>query len=231
MSITVRLVSLILVAGLGSAVPHASDSFTARTQDQQAMIDHAYSRFELAGIDVPIVEIDFHVADAGETNNAACFGYRGSYEPSKRRIRLCDPSDSTLVHELAHAWIEATLDPDAKRAFLRMRGLDHWTEADEWRKRGAEQAAEILTWGLMERDISSRWLRTDGHGRAIEDRRLLRLGDVYFDDLIEGYEQLTGELPLNRARFERHEPKDESPEARRSAAFGVPSQGILGSRR
>jgi hypothetical protein len=58
----------------------------------------------------------------------------------------------TFLHELAHAWTEANLDPAAAAAFMRLRGLRSWNSPDVfWPERGFEQAAEVISWTLGER--------------------------------------------------------------------------------
>jgi len=60
----------------------------------------------------------------------------------------------TTLHELAHAWADAQLSTAQKAAFLELRGLDVWYDARVPRhERGAEHAAEIVSWGLMDEMI------------------------------------------------------------------------------
>ena len=55
------------------------------------------------------------------------------------------------LHELAHAWAETQLTPIDQADFLRLRRLDAWSDEGlpphEW---GAEHAAEVVSWGLMD---------------------------------------------------------------------------------
>lgn len=180
--------------------------------EQSSLVDFAQRQFSAAGIDLPNVEIDF------PDDPASCFGYGGIYTPSKRLIRICRPSKSTMIHEFAHAWIETSFSEADKEAFLEHRGLDSWVGGSEWNLRGAEQAAEIITWALMDEDITHRWIETD-YGSMSETRRLLKVPNSDLEQLVSAYTQLTGSTPNNRADDLRRttEPVQEitSPEADR----------------
>jgi hypothetical protein len=70
----------------------------------------------------------------------------GLLEPYARKFAL---------HEMAHAWTEANLPDEVLDRFLRIRGIATWNDQRlPWRERGAEQAAEIITWGLGEGEIA-----------------------------------------------------------------------------
>jgi hypothetical protein len=84
-----------------------------------------------------------------------------------------------LLHELAHAWLADSLDSHGTEQFLALRGLDVWRDAaTPWHERGAEHAAEIVAWGLMDERVT-----------------LVRLGDPPCSDLAAGYTLLTGASP------------------------------------
>jgi hypothetical protein len=86
---------------------------------------------------------------------------------------------------MAHAWdLGGGLTEEVRGRFLTLRGLDAWHDlSDDWPRRGAEQAAEILTWGL------------DRNPTRIPTR----VGDVGPQDdasLTTAFETLTSRLPL-----------------------------------
>jgi hypothetical protein len=60
-----------------------------------------------------------------------------------------------ILHELAHAWDGHTLTDERRTAFLDWRGLHQWwgTEHEHWGEYGAEQAAETIVWGVIDRPI------------------------------------------------------------------------------
>ena len=84
----------------------------------------------------------------------------GSNRPVSRRsrsssfnrteIRLCfeegkPTNDWVVLHEIARAWDHLNLGEATRDVFLELRGLGRWREG-VWYERGAEQAAEIITW-------------------------------------------------------------------------------------
>ncbi|MDJ0953706.1 MAG: hypothetical protein QNJ81_08500, partial [Acidimicrobiia bacterium] len=82
--------------------------------------------------------------------------------------------------ELGHAWLLANLTPEGEAEFLAVRGLEHWSNGSvPWHERGAEQAAEILAWGLMDEAIA-----------------LVRIGNPACADATAAYEVLTGSPPM-----------------------------------
>ena len=162
------------------------------TPEQQELVDFAFSQFELAAIELPAVGISFR------SDNADCFGYGGVYMTNELTVRICQPSKTTMVHELAHAWVEASLDDSDRQSFLELRGLSTWTAGTEWDQRGAEQAAEIITWAVMDENISLRWLDTDSRGTTVETWRLFKIPDSDPDQLASAYQHLTGGLPHGR---------------------------------
>ena len=125
-----------------------------------------------------------------------------------------------MVHELAHAWIETTFEAKDRQAFMQLRRLDTWTGGDQWKERGAEQAAEILTWGLMDRDISIRWVESNPDSTTSDTRRLFKITNSSPDQLVTAYEHLTGVQPTDRLADDpaHHEPGVgvTSPEATRA---------------
>ena len=89
-------------------------------------------------------------------------------------------SQKTLLHELAHAWADLTLDSEMRRRFLDLRGLDIWHDNSvPWEERGFEHAAEIIAWGLLDQDLL-----------------LTSIGETDTRKLAEAFELLTGRKPL-----------------------------------
>jgi hypothetical protein len=118
----------------------------ARTDSDLELVRWAIGRYGRAGIDLPSVRITFH-PDAG-----GCDGNSGLFR--RGRVEMCSDGSQdyrrrVLLHELAHAWGAARLDAMDRERFLDLRGLAAWDERrTPWGQRGAEQAAEVLTWGI-----------------------------------------------------------------------------------
>jgi hypothetical protein len=70
---------------------------------------------------------------------------RDSSGPSQRKFAL---------HEMAHAWTETNVS-GVLRAFMQRQRVDAWNDRSfPWKERGTEQAAEVITWGLGEGEIT-----------------------------------------------------------------------------
>ena len=79
------------------------------------------------------------------------------------------------------------------------------------------QPEEIITWAVMDRDISVRWIETDAHGESRDTTRLYKVPNSSSDELISAYRQLTGNDPVARlANIDQHAAGEEamSPESR-----------------
>jgi hypothetical protein len=151
----VALAASILLGSFGRAGARPP-SVVVRDGDpfQRSAATWAIGRYEVAELELPAIEIAFH------PNAAACGGNSGF--TSGGRIDLCTTSPSlnylraTLLHEIAHAWLEAHLTDRSRRAFLDLRGLQTWTSPHTpWGLRGVEQAAEIMAWGLGDGTIQA----------------------------------------------------------------------------
>ena len=82
----------------------------------------------------------------------------------------------TMLHEIAHIWATDALDQATRASFLTLRGLETWSSRDvPWHARGSEQAAEVITWALMDRELL-----------------MVTLADRDPAGLAAGYELLTG---------------------------------------
>jgi hypothetical protein len=152
---------------------------------QQALIDWAVDLFRQA--DLPLPPVDF----VHEASKDQCTGRRGAhtFDDGRSTIRICTDeaglADQILfVHELSHAWDRGALTDDRRSAFMALRGLHTWRGNDptgaDWLERGAEHAAEIMTWGLLDRPMM-----------------VVFIPDNTCSDLLAGYETLTGRSPLH----------------------------------
>lgn len=152
------------------------------TEEEVDLAMWARTRYELAGLPLPSVAVEFpaHADTCGGNTGVAVHGGR------KPRIVLCTSGvpetavKKALLHELAHVWAHASLEPDIRQAFMRQRGLDAWANGP-WVERGSEHAAEIIAWGLMDRELV-----------------MLTLPDHDPANLATGYRLLTGYAPPTR---------------------------------
>ena len=150
------------------------------TAEQEDLVDHAVSLFDAAGLELH--GIDF----VGFSSRDDCFGRDGAAvsDGLRTEVRLCltggGPIDDWVaLHEIGHAWDHGTLDEATRQEFLELRGLTAWREGN-WHDRGAEHAAEILVWGLIDRPV------VPG-----------RIPDNSCDELLTAYRTLTGSDPLH----------------------------------
>ncbi len=142
----------------------------------------ARGRYDAAGLTLPSVVVVYH--DSVEP----CSGWSGLYRPGEpHEVHICVRSESppsthkmTLLHELSHAWAETQTDEATRAALLASRELDCWIDPEkrkhEW---GAEHAAEVVSWGLMD-----------------EPMPIVRIYDATPDRLETAYRVLTGGEPL-----------------------------------
>jgi hypothetical protein len=152
------------------------------TPEEIELAEWARERFELAGLELPAVKVTFHDDGAG------CNGNTGLYRPGEpAEVHLCSrsPLESKgtrliTLHELGHAWAETHTDAGTRARLLAVRGLEAWTDpalpTHEW---GAEHAAEVLSWGLMDEAVS-----------------IVRINDHSAEALTVAFEALTGRAPL-----------------------------------
>jgi len=95
---------------------------------------------------------------------------------------MCDPFSTAarfgVLHEFAHIWEYQRLDEATRQAFLDQRGLDVWSN-HEGAEEGAEVAADIIAWGLMDQSIP-----------------VARISDADPVLLAAGFRLLTGAEPL-----------------------------------
>jgi hypothetical protein len=118
----------------------------AATADQRSLAGWAVGRFEDTGLVLPPTEIRFHESKAG------CRGRLGRYADGVADLcwRYLDlMAARSVLHELAHGWVDANLTPAERQRFLELRGLRTWNDPDAlWDDRGYEHAAEIIAWGI-----------------------------------------------------------------------------------
>jgi hypothetical protein len=86
-----------------------------------------------------------------------------------------------LLHELAHAWALDHIDDDLQSQFLELVGLEEWHPDDDlpWAEQGVEYSADVIAWGLLDKQT-----------------RMARIGSPSCQDLIAAFRLLTGVEPL-----------------------------------
>lgn len=128
---------------------HAHDGvvLTGASTAHEAQVAWAIGRFAAADLRLPHVEIYFH------DHKAPCDGYAGAFRQNRVPlvIDVCVANKMVVLHELAHAWEKSNLDDGTREAFMALRGLEAWNTPDvAWDRRGVEDLAEVLVWGLLE---------------------------------------------------------------------------------
>lgn len=151
------IVCLALAAlAFGSRAPVAAARpmvISGATAAEERTIDWAFHRFKAGGLEgMPPLEVYLH------GSRDSCNGNLGLYLAG--RIDLCTKGllqpygRDFALHEMAHAWTEANGSRERLGRFMRTRGIATWNDRHlPWRERGAEQAAEIISWGLGEGEI------------------------------------------------------------------------------
>jgi hypothetical protein len=171
------------LVGLHGEPNRASYSATGFSHAQVALIDWAIGLYADAGLELPPLEFVRY------PTREPCHGARGLYTGSRSPaiIRICMPeagrfAESHFLHEIAHAWDAYALTDRRREAFLELRNLELWGDdgTAPHHMYGAEQAAQILMWGLIDRPI-----------------RIATIPDAGCADLRTGYIILTGRPPLH----------------------------------
>lgn len=151
-------------------------------EDWHELFAWAEARFSAAGLEIPGALVSV-MSDAD-----GCGGNAGRYVPGDvPEVQICVDREPTsriskliVLHELAHLWAENRLDDATRSEFLDVRQLASWIDLDspshEW---GAEHAAEVLSWGLMDEPV-----------------RIIRIYDASPEALTEAFQVLTGTMPL-----------------------------------
>lgn len=149
------LALLLTVGGLDPIDAAAEKAVVQIVAPTSAQADHAcwaLSRFAAVGLELPSLTIEFH------DNYESCGMREGVLRIAGEAIVVheCERDPArlrrSLLHELAHAWdhLGTQISAEGRSEFLRLRGLVSWDDDDlPWNRRGEEQAAEIIAWGLM----------------------------------------------------------------------------------
>jgi hypothetical protein len=167
-----------VVAVLSAPPADAGIAVEGGTRTHHEMARWAIGRFEAEGFTLPDMEVRFHLDRTGCRDR---MGYYADDAVDLCYVHLDLMASRTLLHEMAHGWLEANLTTADRERFLRLRALDTWNDdRADWDARGYEQAAEILAWGLG--DQRNDWLPMFPNNSRHE--------------LVVAYEMLTGrELP------------------------------------
>jgi hypothetical protein len=139
----------------GNAVSPSLTTDGSQSENDNALLRWASSRFTGADLDLPAVYVAFH------DQKEACAGHPGLFrDQPELRIDICGFFDfstaakKTMLHELAHAWAHENLSDDDIEEFLILRGLEIWAgPLAPWELRGSEHAAEIISWALFDREL------------------------------------------------------------------------------
>lgn len=127
------------------------------TVEQHARLQWSMERFEIAGLELPQLEVTIHDSSAG------CSGNDGLYWPEEtlNRIDICTDSTFIVLHELGHAWEHNFATDSARQHLMDELELEAWTgDAVEYRKRGTEAAANLIAWGLVDSQLTESQART-----------------------------------------------------------------------
>jgi hypothetical protein len=176
------------------------------TGEQLRLVMWAEGRFDEAGLELPEVRYVFY------DNPEPCNWRRGRYHPASGLVEICSFYEDTLIHELAHAWAEANLTVMDKEAFAASRGLANWNDpSSPWNERGTEHAAEVIAWGVEERNRLVPSIGSD----PSDAYRLPTIPNSNPRELMAAYEILTGTPPVLRdpSDWTRGETDVTSPEA------------------
>jgi hypothetical protein len=177
------------VSGLVGTVPTTSSPSPSAhpsiaTPEYEGLIQWAIGVYADAGLDLGGVTIgvydDMSVCGADR---------RGYYRDQTVVVCAVHPRSSvqeawrrqTLLHEVAHAWIDIGLDVERRERFMEWRAAVTWMSRDHpWHERGVEHAAEAVAWGVADQPYHPHV--------ALVDRTCASLR--------HGFELLTGGPPL-----------------------------------
>jgi hypothetical protein len=138
--------AVLALAVLGAGPSGARVTVTATTPASERLATWAVTRYASAGLDLPSLEIRFH------DDPSDCHGRLGYYEDGVVDVcheHLDGLAARTIVHEMAHGWLEANLTAADRERFLNLRGLSNWNDRSaDWDQRGYEQAAETMAWAI-----------------------------------------------------------------------------------
>ncbi len=92
-----------------------------------------------------------------------CDGHDGLYRPGGTPDRVGIRTDSLFIilRELGHAWESNSASDSGRQRLMDELDLEAWTGATvKYRHRGAERAANLIAWGLVERPLTETEIRT-----------------------------------------------------------------------
>jgi hypothetical protein len=218
---------LILIGGginpLGVAAAVTPLESLQFSYEERSLVDFAFARFHAQGLTLPRVKFTFH------SSLAACHQHKGLYRARTRSLEMCSLDKSTMLHELAHAWVNDNLTLAEMEAFVAWRELDSWSDSeDPWHRRGTEHVAETIAWALLDEPRHVKWVETDPDGTKATTYRILTLG-IDVTTMAENFQAITGREPLiGRLNPERvaGETSSNSPEGGRHRG-GWPPQSVV----
>lgn len=168
MTASAALIVLILGIGLSSdtlaramvseglSKPDPAPTASIAYDTDQVAFDSVLAVFEDAGLEIPSFVAEFH------TDADPCLGNWGLHVRTSdgvTTIHVCFTDERqmvfemtrhrTLLHEVAHAWVDQNVPEDRIAQFMELRGVSEW-DSGEWAQQGAEHAAEIMLWGLQD---------------------------------------------------------------------------------
>jgi hypothetical protein len=117
-----------------------------------SLIERSVARFAEADLELP--NLEFFVAT--DEDRTACDGHKGFWHPggSADRIDVCVATESLILHEIAHAWENHTVDDNTRIAFMALYPENEWEdESIGHLAQGIERFADSIAWGLKDRDI------------------------------------------------------------------------------
>lgn len=169
-------------ASAATPVPLPS-TVTGLSIEQIEIVSWALALFADAELALPPIDFVGHDATGPCFDRAAAH----THASGRSRIDICTTmgrpvAEFLVLHEIAHAWDRRSLTADTRAAFLELRDLTEWRNDDpaRWHHRGAEHAAEIIMWGLMDRPV-----------------QVVRVAAASCAQLLAGYRLLTGAEPLH----------------------------------
>ncbi len=140
------MVAAVAVANLLAGQPDPRVTIAGATAEQHEMAEWAIGRFEAVGLTLPRIEIRFHV------DHDSCHGHLAYYGGGVADMCYvhADPMAArSLLHEMAHGWLDVNVTGVARDRFLALRGLTTWNGKQvPWDERGFEQGAEIIAWAI-----------------------------------------------------------------------------------
>ncbi|MGH8935915.1 MAG: hypothetical protein ACRDXD_06580 [Acidimicrobiia bacterium] len=116
--------------------------------DDLARLEAALGMFEAAGLSVGSTEVRFVEPGVGGCGDGWVGQYRSRWPRSV--VTVCTDSQRTLVHELAHVWVDHHLSRRDQERLVELWRLPAWRgEGVAWGERASEHAAEIIVWGVI----------------------------------------------------------------------------------